>query len=337
MGHDCCTDASVCCEQEGKNEFYLIKWKSWPSEYNSWEPKEHLNCPELLAAFHETFKGTSAGGLKRKRLNDVTPQQPDSKRRINELMVQLMASPVDITPQKLLSVSSPAKASASLRHRIHQLIAPSGVSGSNSRMRLAPKVRGDITNKRSRAYRKLKGEVKEALKAWELHLNEINTDPAPIVIENKVDVEGPPDKFTYINDYKTMPGIDIPQDPIVGCQCTDCHDERKTCCGGNAGAKFAYYKSGRVSVRPGVPIYECNKRCACDATCRNRVVQHGRKHTVCIFRTNNCRGWGVKAMRKIKRGAFVMEYVGEVGWKTFTYMSASKVSVLNCCTLLNDL
>ena len=32
-----------------------------------------------------------------------------------------------------------------------------------------------------------------------------------------------------------------------------------------------------------------------------------------IFRTSNSRGWGVKTLQKIKRGTFVMEYVGEVG------------------------
>lgn len=303
------------CEQENEKEFYLIKWKNWASEHNTWEPKENLNCPEFLAAFHETFTGSGAGGLKRKRLNDVTPQQPGSKqRRINELMVQLMQSPADITPQKLLSVSSPTKASASSMNRIHQLIAPGG----NMPLRAVSRssLHLDITNKRSKAYRQLKAEVHDALKAWERHLNDINTDPAPIFIENNVDLEGPPDKFTYINDYRTMSGIDIPQDPIVGCECIHCHDERKTCCAANAGATFAYYKSGRVSVAQGVPIYECNKRCACDSTCPNRVVQHGRKHKVCIFRTDNCRGWGVKAMRKIKKGAFVMEYVGEVRVKS---------------------
>ena len=31
-----------------------------------------------------------------------------------------------------------------------------------------------------------------------------------------------------------------------------------------------------------------------------------------IFRTSNSRGWGVKTLQKIKKGTFVMEYVGEV-------------------------
>ncbi len=33
---------------------------------------------------------------------------------------------------------------------------------------------------------------------------------------------------------------------------------------------------------------------------------------LCIYRTNNGCGWGVKTLEKIKRGQFVVEYVGEV-------------------------
>ena len=59
-------------------------------------------------------------------------------------------------------------------------------------------------------------------------------------------------------------------------------------------------------------MYECNKRCSCDESCTNRVVQKGRKHKLAIFRTDNGCGWGVKAMENIKAGSFVVEYVGEV-------------------------
>ena len=45
--------------------------------------------------------------------------------------------------------------------------------------------------------------------------------------------------------------------------------------------------------------------------CINRVVQHGRKIPLCIFRTDN-RGWGVKTLQPIKANTFVTEYVGEV-------------------------
>ena len=39
-------------------------------------------------------------------------------------------------------------------------------------------------------------------------------------------------------------------------------------------------------------IYECNSRCNCGSNCKNRVVQHGRKVGLEIFKTTN-RGWGM--------------------------------------------
>ncbi len=36
------------------------------------------------------------------------------------------------------------------------------------------------------------------------------------------------------------------------------------------------------------------------------------KVKLCIYRTDNGCGWGVKALEKIKKGTFVVEYVGEV-------------------------
>ena len=33
---------------------------------------------------------------------------------------------------------------------------------------------------------------------------------------------------------------------------------------------------------------------------------------LCIYRTDNGCGWGVKALENIKKGSFVVEYVGEV-------------------------
>jgi len=111
-------------------------------------------------------------------------------------------------------------------------------------------------------------------------------------------------------------GVTLEANPVVGCECTECIRERTTCCGRNAGSDFAYFsKLSRRGVRlpTGMPIYECNDRCRCGPDCANRVVQHGRKFRLCIFRTANGCGWGVKAMQKIKKGSFVMEYVGEVG------------------------
>jgi Chromo (CHRromatin Organisation MOdifier) domain len=36
---------------------YLIKWKGYFEAHNSWEPKENVNVPELLVAFHGNNPG----------------------------------------------------------------------------------------------------------------------------------------------------------------------------------------------------------------------------------------------------------------------------------------
>ena len=41
-------------------------------------------------------------------------------------------------------------------------------------------------------------------------------------------------------------------------------------------------------------------------------MQKGRKIKLCIYRTSNGCGWGVKTLEAIKQGSFVVEYVGEV-------------------------
>lgn len=81
-----------------------------------------------------------------------------------------------------------------------------------------------------------------------------------------------------------------------------------------------YNSSGRLNLpRKGltVPldnlvIYECNELCACDVQkCHNRLVQKGLGQMLQVFRTDNGKGWGVRSLRKILRGDFVMELVGE--------------------------
>ncbi|NWY23068.1 SUV91 methyltransferase, partial [Aphelocoma coerulescens] len=99
------------------------------------------------------------------------------------------------------------------------------------------------------------------------------------------------------------------------------------CCPGASHNRFAYNEAGQVRIRAGLPIYECNSRCRCGAECPNRVVQRGIRYDLCIFRTGDGRGWGVRTLQRIRKNSFVMEYVGEVsgtGGVSYTHLDVYK-------------
>ncbi|GIY34584.1 histone-lysine N-methyltransferase Su(var)3-9 [Caerostris extrusa] len=99
---------------------------------------------------------------------------------------------------------------------------------------------------------------------------------------------------------------------------------------------WAYDRYGRVQLNPGRAIYECNSKCKCGISCYNRVVQHGQKVKVGIFKTSNGRGWGLKTLESIAKGQFVLEYLGEI----ITTEEAEKRDLScnnNVCTYLFDL
>lgn len=281
--------------------YYYIKWKGWSNEFNTWEPEDNLECHELITAYHRKRSQKSS-----KRLTMDNEEEVTSKRkRVEELFDKLFKSPVHekITPMQIMSLST-------VKHGgTNKIIKGLMTCKDRKPRRIRP---NNYNNTKSKCYKQTKHLVQVALKEWQDKLNAVCADPAPICVENTVDLEGPPENFVYINDYKAMDGIEIPQDPLVGCECTDCYSERKSCCPANCGTEFAFYRGKRLRVSRGVPIYECNKRCKCGPECPNRVVQQGRKFKVSVFRTSNGRGWGVKTLQNIKRGSFVMEYVGEV-------------------------
>ena len=165
-------------------------------------------------------------------------------------------------------------------------------------------------------------QYKQILLDWQFQLNRQRGGTDDIIfVENEIDRSEPPKDFTYIcsNIYgEGVPDPNLPQvrDSLCGCQCYHlgkrCGPKASYCCSRMADVPFAYTLAGKVCVTPGTPIYECNWKCCCPMDCINRVVQHGRKIPLCIFRTSNNRGWGVKTLQPIKANTFVTEYVGEV-------------------------
>ncbi|KAI8329079.1 hypothetical protein BC941DRAFT_443832 [Chlamydoabsidia padenii] len=129
----------------------------------------------------------------------------------------------------------------------------------------------------------------------------------PVYVINEQDDAIFPDYFVYLNDLIINPDVKKPPPEFLsGCQCIN--RQCKSLCHENA----AYGKTGRLKAAHQGAIYECNTACKCDATvCINRVVQRGRQMPLEIFKTKR-KGWGVRAVTKIKKGTFVEQYLGEV-------------------------
>ncbi|ODM88636.1 Histone-lysine N-methyltransferase SUV39H2 [Orchesella cincta] len=144
------------------------------------------------------------------------------------------------------------------------------------------------------------------IEKWEKHINAVTGGRPKITIENEVDTSGPPIGFEFRNECVAGDGVSIPTDPPLGCHCGNGRLLRwkvQVLCG----------EVWLVKVRQGNPIFECNSKCSCGPECANRVVQDGKSdHKLCIFRTSNGCGWGVKSLKSIKKGTFVTLYVGEV-------------------------
>lgn len=71
-----------------------------------------------------------------------------------------------------------------------------------------------------------------------------------------------PSDFTYIVNNIPGKGVELPTDPILGCQCRNgclLHLEKGKCCPGCHKGRFAYH-DGLIRLKPGRPIFECNSR-----------------------------------------------------------------------------
>jgi histone-lysine N-methyltransferase SUV39H len=284
---------------------YLVKWKGWPKESNTWEPEENLtNCTQVLRNYREKFKVRRVGSAS---IGSPTPEDVENfKKSLGHPTKGMLESIMQtFSGSGCLEYTVPKE--NDIDNKILQLLK----LPENRRDPMSvQKIRDELM---IREFHFKRQEQLASLRVFEMEMNFVATDKARIKVENLVDLEEAPTSFTYVNDYLPGEGVTIPEDPPVGCDCQPaCSPDSGNCCGKQSGAGFAYGPDHRLIVPVGTPIYECNKRCKCGPNCLNRVVQNGRTVHLCVFRTANGCGWGVKTLQAIKKGTFVCEYVGEV-------------------------
>ncbi|XP_026275613.1 histone-lysine N-methyltransferase Su(var)3-9 isoform X1 [Frankliniella occidentalis] len=267
---------------------FLVKWKGWGDEHNSWEPLRNIyNCQAAIISYFKKNKGPNLE-LKLKGLKSAQDSE-EFENFMNSLRVDGQ-----------LVFEEPSKEDYEQAATTYF----NSEYNTDSEKEEAKKI--VMLHKLT----VLRRQQRLQLTDWQNELNLLAPNEAPITVENLVDLEVAPPHFTYVANYIPGPGVTIPEDPPIGCTCTACGAE-SMCCHVHHDANFAY-RDGKLIVRQGTPIYECNKKCSCNEKCPNRVVQAGRKVALAIYRTFNGCGWGIKAKEAIKTGTFICQYVGEV-------------------------
>lgn len=58
---------------------YLVRWKSYGPEYDTWEPEDNLNCDEIIEAFKQSKKKGTPG--RKRKTPEETPKKDTPAKR----------------------------------------------------------------------------------------------------------------------------------------------------------------------------------------------------------------------------------------------------------------
>lgn len=272
---------------------YLVKWKGYDAELNTWEPVDHFGSnSNLLTDFR----------LMERRLSDDNIVAYKKIILLNCLLDEIM-SPANQDPYILLNLNGKSASSYSpgdlwLLKRELKL---NSMSLKMCRTDNQNKFRLNYEDILENAMKKLRiivafGSIEKlqevcthrkrffnCMKFAEKHINRTIIEEggsAPIEIENNCDFDLPPNDFTYITKCRPGPDVILSESPKWFCHCgSDCLS-RTTCCPSINDSKHMYNRHGCLKSTRQTTIFECNSKCKCPSTCSNRVIQNSRK--VCV-------------------------------------------------------
>ena len=148
-------------------------------------------------------------------------------------------------------------------------------------------------------------------------------DDVPISCVNCIDFSKP-EAFEYSNVRVPLEGVPLNTDNnlLDGCDCEDgCRDPLKCACWRKTYEASTFtselnsnvgYRGRRLEEMVSTGIFECNAKCKCDKRCSNRVVQNGISVRLQLFKASAKKGWGLRCLDDIAKGAFICIYTGHV-------------------------
>ncbi|TSK17788.1 Histone-lysine N-methyltransferase SETDB2 [Bagarius yarrelli] len=142
-------------------------------------------------------------------------------------------------------------------------------------------------------------------------------EAVPVTLCNDLDGVRPKE-FRYRKD-RWPHGCFLSKAPffLTCCDCTDgCTDTSSCSClqlslkaGAKPGQLYSHHRLNEAVV---TGLYECSPWCSCQkSSCQNRVVQHGLRVRLQVFRTSD-KGWGVRCRDDLDTGTFICTYAGVV-------------------------
>ena len=158
-----------------------------------------------------------------------------------------------------------------------------------------------------------------------LHITDIadGKDDIPISCVNCIDFSKP-ESFEYSNKRVPLENVPLITDVnlLDGCNCEDgCRDHLKCACWRKTFEATTFtgqlntgigYRGRRLFEMVNTGIFECNSNCRCDKRCSNRVVQNGTSVRLQLFKASVKKGWGLRCLDDIAKGAFICIYTGHV-------------------------